>query len=49
MRIQTFVKMNYIRVVLRKLLILKKTKAIDLLTETCDFEKLELCQNSNLH
>ena len=49
MRIQTFVKMNYIRVVLRKLLILKKTKAIDLLTETFDFEKLELCQNSNLH
>ena len=41
--------MNYIRMVLVRMLILNKTKAIDLLIGKFDFEKLVLCQNSNLH
>ena len=34
---------------INKIVDIEKTKAIDLLTEKFDFEKLELCQNSNLH
>ena len=41
--------MNYIRMVLINMFILKKLRLLTYCLEKSDFEKLELCQNSNLH